>query len=43
MRRWKFWLAAIAQSGVESSDICLHVAQEMRVAEVKTAARHMMC
>ena len=30
----EFCLAAIAQTGVEPSAICLHVAQDMRVAEV---------
>ena len=41
----EFCLAAIAQTGVEPSAICLHVAQDMRVAEshLRTAARRMMC
>ena len=30
----EFCLAAIAQTGVEPSAICLHVAQDMRVAEI---------
>ena len=30
----EFCLAAIAQTGVEPTAICLHVAQEMRVAEI---------
>ena len=30
----EFCLAAIAQTGVEPAAICLHVAQDMRVAEV---------
>ena len=30
----EFCLAAIAQTGVEPAAICLHVAQEMRVAEI---------
>ena len=30
----EFCLAAVAETGVEPTAICLHVAQEMRVAEV---------
>ena len=33
----KFCLAAIAQTGVEPAAICLHVAQDMRVAEITRA------
>ena len=30
----EFCLAATAQTGIEPSAICLHVAQDMRVAEI---------
>ena len=33
----EFCLAAIAQTGIEPSAICLHVAQDMRVAETTRA------